>query len=55
MRPSTPVSTLLFVMSVLAGAGVGLVLFGESRDPVRLAFIALIVGGIVGLEWSGRR
>ena len=28
----------------------GIVLFGESKDPVRLAFILVIVGGIVGLH-----
>ncbi len=48
MRPSTPVSTLLFVISILAGAAVGLALFNESRDPV--AFGAPLVCGLfVGL------
>jgi quaternary ammonium compound-resistance protein SugE len=30
----------------------GIVLFGESKDPVRLAFILVIVGGIVGLRFT---
>jgi regulator of protease activity HflC (stomatin/prohibitin superfamily) len=34
MRPSTPVSTLLFFVSLLAGAAVGALLGAESRDPV---------------------
>lgn len=31
-------------------AGLGVVLFGESIDPLRLGSIALIVAGIVGLK-----
>jgi quaternary ammonium compound-resistance protein SugE len=31
-------------------AGLGVVLFGESLDPLRLGSIALIVAGIVGLK-----
>jgi quaternary ammonium compound-resistance protein SugE len=30
----------------------GIVLFGESKDPLRLAFILIIVAGIVGLRFS---
>jgi len=30
----------------------GIVLFEESKDPVRLAFILVIVGGIVGLHFT---
>jgi len=30
----------------------GIIIFGESRDVVRLAFIALIVMGILGLKLS---
>ena len=46
--------------STAAGAGIGavgaallgLMLFGESANPVRLACIALIVAGVVGLKLS---
>ncbi len=31
-------------------AGLGVVLFGESLDPLRLGSIALIVAGIIGLK-----
>jgi len=31
-------------------AGLGVVLFGESIDPLRLGSIALIIAGIVGLK-----
>jgi regulator of protease activity HflC (stomatin/prohibitin superfamily) len=48
MRPSTPVSTLLFVISLLAGAAVGALLGAESRDPIM--FGAPLAGGFfVGL------
>jgi quaternary ammonium compound-resistance protein SugE len=30
----------------------GIVLFGESKDPLRLAFMLIIVAGIVGLRFS---
>jgi quaternary ammonium compound-resistance protein SugE len=30
----------------------GIVLFGESKDPLRLTFILIIVAGIVGLRFS---
>lgn len=33
-------------------AGLGVVLFGESLDPLRLGSIALIVAGIVGLKFG---
>jgi quaternary ammonium compound-resistance protein SugE len=33
-------------------AVLGIVLFGESKDPLRLAFILIIVAGIVGLRFS---
>ena len=33
-------------------AVLGIVLFGESKDPLRLTFILVIVGGIVGLRFS---
>ena len=30
----------------------GIMLFEESKDPVRIAFILVIVGGIVGLRFT---
>ncbi|HEY3197351.1 MAG TPA: quaternary ammonium compound efflux SMR transporter SugE [Nitrospirales bacterium] len=33
-------------------AALGIVLFGESKDPLRLTFILVIVGGIIGLRFS---
>jgi regulator of protease activity HflC (stomatin/prohibitin superfamily) len=48
MRPSSPVSTLLFVLSLLAGAAVGALLGAESRDPVMFG-APLVVGFFVGL------
>jgi quaternary ammonium compound-resistance protein SugE len=33
---------------------VGMALFGESRSPVRLACVGLIVAGIVGLKLLSR-
>jgi regulator of protease activity HflC (stomatin/prohibitin superfamily) len=48
MRPSTPVSTLLFVISLLAGAAVGALLGAESRDPVMFGG-PLVAGFFVGL------
>ena len=33
-------------------AVLGIVLFGESKEPLRLAFILIIVAGIVGLRFS---
>jgi len=48
MRPSTPVSTLLFVISLLVGAAVGALLGAESRDPVMFGG-PLVAGFFVGL------
>ena len=48
MRPSTPVSTLLFVISLMAGAAVGALLGAESRDPVMFGG-PLAAGFFVGL------
>jgi regulator of protease activity HflC (stomatin/prohibitin superfamily) len=48
MRPSSPVSTLLFVLSLLAGAAVGALLGAESRDPVMFG-APVVVGFFVGL------
>ena len=48
MRPSTPVSTLLFVISLLAGAAVGALLGAESRDPIMFG-APLVAGFFLGL------
>jgi regulator of protease activity HflC (stomatin/prohibitin superfamily) len=51
MRPSAAVSTLLFFLSLMFGAAVGLVLSNGGRDPVMLA---LPIGGgfVLGLLLS---
>ena len=48
MRPSTPVSSLLFVVSLLLGGVVGALLGAESRDPV-LFGAPLAAGFFLGL------
>ena len=48
-----PVGTGYAVWTGIGAVGtaiLGMVLFGESRDALRLACIALIVAGIVGLK-----
>jgi quaternary ammonium compound-resistance protein SugE len=40
-------------VGTLGTAVVGMVLFGESTNAIRLASIALIVAGIVGLKLAG--
>ena len=48
-----PVGTAYAVWTGIGAVGtalLGMVLFGESRTPARLAFIGLIVVGIVGLQ-----
>ena len=48
-----PVGTAYPIWTGIGAVGTalaGIVLFGESRAPVRLAFIGLIVVGIVGLQ-----
>lgn len=50
---SIPVGTGYAVWTGIGAVGaatLGIVLFGESRDPVRVACIALIVCGIIGLK-----
>ena len=49
-----PLGTAYAVWTGIGAVGaavVGMVLMGESRDPVRVACILLIVAGIVGLKW----
>ena len=38
-------------IGAVGAAVIGMVALGESRDLVRIACIALIVAGIVGLKW----
>ncbi len=48
MRPSTAVSSLLFVVALLAGAFVGIIMGAESRDPI-LFGVPTFVGFVIGL------
>lgn len=51
-----PIGTAYAVWTGIGSVGVvllGIVLFGESKDLVRIACIGLIVLGIVGLKISG--
>lgn len=48
-----PIGTAYAVWTGIGAAGaavLGMALFGESRDPARLACLGLIVVGIVGLK-----
>ena len=48
-----PIGTAYAVWTGIGAAGtalLGMYLFGEPRDAVRLACIALIVGGVLGLK-----
>jgi quaternary ammonium compound-resistance protein SugE len=48
-----PVGTSYAVWVGIGAAGAalfGIILFGEPADPLRLAFIALIIGGVAGLR-----
>jgi quaternary ammonium compound-resistance protein SugE len=49
-----PVGTGYAVWTGIGAVGtaiLGIILFGESRDPARLACIAVIVAGILGLKF----
>src|SRR5690242_9355624 len=51
-----PVGTAYVVwtgIGAVGGAVAGMVLFGEPRDAWRIASIALVVAGIVGLKLTG--
>jgi quaternary ammonium compound-resistance protein SugE len=51
-----PLGTAYAVWTGIGAVGtviLGMVLFGESRDLARLACIALILAGVVGLKWLG--
>jgi quaternary ammonium compound-resistance protein SugE len=48
-----PVGTAYAVWTGIGTVGtvlLGMYLFGESAQPIRLLFIAMIVGGIIGLK-----
>jgi quaternary ammonium compound-resistance protein SugE len=52
---SIPIGTAYAVWTGIGAAGtaaLGIVLFGESRDPLRLLCLLLVVAGIVGLRFS---
>lgn len=53
-----PVGTAYAIWTGIGAVGtvlVGILLFGESRAPTRLAFVGLIVVGIAGLRVTGAR
>ena len=53
---SLPVGTAYAVWTGIGAVGtavLGMVLLGESRDPVRIGCIALITMGILGLKFGG--
>lgn len=55
---SIPVGTAYAVWTGIGAVGVavlGLVFLGESRDPLRLLCLALIVAGIAGLRLTSAR
>lgn len=52
-----PVGTAYAVWTGIGAAGtaiLGMWLFGESRDPVRLISLALVVVGVLGLKFGGK-
>lgn len=53
-----PLGTAYGVWTGIGAIGtalLGIALFGESRDPLRLLFLGLIVAGILGLRWVSSR
>lgn len=51
-----PIGTAYAVWTGIGAVGtalLGILLFGESREPLRFLFIGLIVAGIAGLRWTG--
>lgn len=52
---SLPLGTAYTVWTGIGAVGsvlVGMLFLGESKDLLRLLFIALIVAGILGLKWT---
>ncbi|MNY51575.1 Quaternary ammonium compound-resistance protein SugE [compost metagenome] len=51
-----PLGTAYTVWTGIGAVGtvlVGIFLLGESRDPLRLLFVALIIAGILGVKMTG--
>ncbi|HEY9899557.1 MAG TPA: quaternary ammonium compound efflux SMR transporter SugE [Pantanalinema sp.] len=51
-----PLGTAYTVWTGIGAVGtvlVGIFLLGESRDPLRLLFVALIIAGIIGVKMTG--
>lgn len=54
---SIPVGTGYAVWTGLGAAGtavLGMILLGESREPLRLACLGLILAGVLGLKLAGQ-
>lgn len=52
-----PVGTAYAVWTGIGAAGtaiLGMWLFGESRDPMRLLSLLLVVAGVLGLKFGGK-
>jgi len=52
-----PVGTAYAVWTGIGAAGtaiLGMWLFGESRDPMRLLSLLLVVAGVLGLKFAGK-
>lgn len=52
-----PVGTAYAVWTGIGAAGtaiLGMWLFGESRDPLRLLSLLLVVAGVLGLRFAGK-
>ncbi|MBO9540689.1 quaternary ammonium compound efflux SMR transporter SugE [bacterium] len=51
-----PLGTAYTVWTGIGAVGtvlVGILLLGESKDPMRLLFVALIIAGILGVKMTG--
>lgn len=51
-----PLGTAYTVWTGIGAVGavlVGIFLMGESRDPLRLLFVTLIIAGIIGVKMTG--
>jgi len=51
-----PIGTAYSIWTGIGAAGasvVGILAYGESRDPKRLACIAMIIAGVIGLKLTG--
>jgi quaternary ammonium compound-resistance protein SugE len=51
-----PIGTAYAIWTGIGAAGTaiaGILLFGESRAPLRLICLGLILLGVIGLKWNG--